>query len=348
MHRLALVAVAVAALLCLGARPARPGRSQIEAELRQALVSWAAGEEREALAAHRRANELAAGSGQLGLLRSVKESTARTLRRQPDALVAYLRLEERAYTIYAAERLPGLAGPIRQQLPALIQQGAGKRASAAERRLAAELLASFGGALHEAGQDGAAAQVFTLARLYDPGQHVAAVGLAALHEKRGEYEAAAAHLRQIARAVPADREARLRLALVLARTGRLGEAEGQLRLLAGNGDDWVRSLAAQELARLASARGELRASLALLDSASAALPCDSALQVQAAYLAERAGLARPLDLGTLADCGEAVESARARYTRPPAGALARLRQDLAAREPAWREALGRATARGRR
>ena len=346
MHRVVLLATAVAALLCLGARPAGPTRSQLDALLRQALVGWAAGDEAAALAALRRVDELAIGAGEGQLLARVKQSTARSLRRHPGALQAFLRLEERAYVAYAAARLPALAGPIRQQLPLLIQEAAGRRASAAEHALASALLGSFGGALQAAGQDAAAGEVYAMALLQGPTQPAALAGLAAIHEKRGEYGAALARLRQVVAAGPGDREARLRLAVVLARTGQGAEAERELRHLdAAGGDDWVRSLASQELARLLAARGELGGAGAVLERAASALPCDSSLQVQAAYVAERSGEVGPLDLGTLADCGEAGESARARYTRPPTGALTRLRRALAEREPEWREALGRTLAR---
>jgi tetratricopeptide (TPR) repeat protein len=346
MHRVALLAAGVAALLCLGARPAGPSRSQLEAQLRPALLAWAEGDEAAALAALRRVDELAIGAGQVGLLARVKQSTARSLRRHPGALEAFLRLEERAYSAYAAARLPALAGPVRQQLPVLIQETAGRRASAAERGLASALLGSFGGALQGAGQDAAAGEVYTMALLQGPAQPAALAGLAAIHEKRGEYGAALERLLQVVAAAPGDREARLRLAVVLARSGHAAEAERVLRRLeASGGDDWVRSLASQELARLLAGRGELGGARAVLERAASALPCDSALQVQAAFVAERSGEAAPLDLGTLADCGEAGESARARYTRPPTGALTRLRRELEEREPEWREALGRALAR---
>src|SRR5688500_1418003 len=348
MHRFLPLIVGAAALLCLGARPAGPSRGQLETLLRQALVEWAAGDESAALAVLRRTDELAIGAGRSELLAAVKQSTARGLRRHPRALAAFLRLEERAYVAYAADRLPSLAGPVRQQLPGLIQAAAGRRATPAERALVGALLASFGGALQGAGQDAAAGETYALALLHDAGQPAAVAGLAAIHEKRGEYAAALARLRQLSRADPIDREARLRLAMVLARTGQPSEAEVHLHPLAADGDDWVRSLAAQELARLLADRGELRAALTVLEAAVSALPCDSAVQVQATYLAERVGVARPLDLGTLSHCGEAGESARARYTRPPTGHVGRLRQRLSAHETAWREDLARVLSRGRR
>lgn len=348
MHRFLPLLVGAAALLCLGARPSGPSRGQLETLIRQALADWAAGDEVAALAVLRRADELAIGAGEARLLATAKQSVARSLRRHPGALAAFLRLEERAYVAYATDRLPSLAGPVRQQLPVLIQAAAGRRASPAERALVGALLASFGGVLQGAGQDAAAGETYSLALLHDAGQPAAVAGLAAIHEKRGEYAAALARLRQLARADPADREAQLRLAMVLARTGQPSEAEVHLQPLAAAGDDWVRSLAAQELARQLAGRGELRTALVLLEAAASALPCDSAVQVQATYVAERMGGGRPLDLGTLSHCGEAGESARARYTRPPTAHLGRLRQRLSAHETAWREELARALPRGRR
>jgi hypothetical protein len=125
-------------------------------------------------------------------------------------------------------------------------------------------------------------------------------------------------------------------------------AERELRALAASGDDWVRSLAVQELSRRLLRRGEAAAAMDVLELAATDLPCDPSLQVQAAYAAERAGAVRPLDLGTLAQCGEAGESARALYARPPGRALSRLRHDLAARDAGWRDALRRALVRRQR
>jgi hypothetical protein len=72
------------------------------------------------------------------------------------------------------------------------------------------------------------------------------------------------------------------------------------------------------------------------------LPCDPSLPVQLALVSERAGTPSTLDLSTLGACGEAAESARARYTHPSTSELSALREDLAAREADWRGALATA------
>jgi tetratricopeptide (TPR) repeat protein len=348
MRKLRLLLVGAAALLALGARPGGPGRQALERDVRAALAAWAAGDQPAALAGLRRADEAAAAPRASELLHTVKLGVARSLRRQPGAVHAFVRLEERAYSAYAAELRPALAGAVRRLVPALIQETLGKRPSRDERETAAALLTSFAGALHTAGQERGAGELYLHALLLAPAEPAALTGLAAVHEKRGEYAAAMERLRQVVALDGTDREMRLRLAITRLRLGIGGgadEAERELRALAAAGDDWVRSLAVQELARRLLRRGEAAAAMGFLESAATDLPCDPSLQVQAAYAAERAGGVRPLDLGTLAQCGEAGQSARARYARPPGRALSRLRHDLAARDREWRDALRHALGR---
>jgi hypothetical protein len=346
-----LVLLGVAAALALPG-PAWPARSPDD--LRAALAAWAAGDEAEALAILRTVDEQAAGRGATGLRRS-KLMLARGLARQsPLAVLAFARLEERAYLVYAAERRSALTVASRALMPELLSLAASTRPrlflNERSRPLApaqaAMVLTSFGGHLHRAHQEAGAAVIYHHALQLDR-QPAALLGLAALHEQRGEYAPAAELFGELVRLDGNHREGRLRYALNLERIDRAGQAEALLRELATTGTDWVRSLAAQELARLLAGRGEGGEAHRLLVAAVDALPCDPVLPVQAALVGERHGVALPLDLATLADCGEAGESARARYARPPASDLQALRQRLAAADGEWRDALRRALGRGR-
>jgi hypothetical protein len=343
MRKLLPLGLLAALLVPTTAHSARP-----VGDLREALVAWAAGDEARALAVLRAVDESAANTRATNSLRRAKLLMARGLaHQQPLATLAFARLEERAYLVYAAERRSTLSAASRALLPELVAIAAAARPRSAPRDLSAMVLSSVGGHLHRAHQESGAAGFYQQALAFDAGQPAALLGLAALHEQRGEYAAAAKLLAALLRAAGEHREARLRYAINLARLDRATEAELLLRELAGAGGDWIRSLAAQELARLFERRGDHAGASALLASATAALPCDPVLPVQAALAAERSGAAQPLDLATLADCGDAVESARARYARAPTAELQALRQRLAAADPEWREALRRALSRVR-
>jgi hypothetical protein len=145
--------------------------------------------------------------------------------------------------------------------------------------------------------------------------------------------------------VPGGREGRLRLAVNLLRIGRHREGEAELRALAAEGGDWVRSVAVQELGRALAARGEHAQAGAMLAAATAALPCDPSLAAQAALAAERSGADLPFDLASLATCAEAGISPRARYARPPTTELRALGERLEDLDAGWREALRRALQR---
>jgi tetratricopeptide (TPR) repeat protein len=235
----------------------------------------------------------------------------------------------------------------RSLVPELVAAAFGRRPRQAEREIAAMLLTDLGGHLDLGGQDGGAAQLYQRALELDPAQRAALLGLAAVHEKRGGYREALPLLDRLVSLDPTHREGRLRRALVLQRTGRGAESEAPLRALAAGGGDWVQSLAAQEAARLLLARGDGAGAVAMLEPALLDLPCDPGLPVVAAFASERAGGAQPLDLATLADCGEAAGSARARYARPSSSELQPLARRLATADEEWRAALRRALARVR-
>ncbi|HEV8241933.1 MAG TPA: hypothetical protein VGS57_21390 [Thermoanaerobaculia bacterium] len=331
-----------ALLLVVATAPARGAfreQAKIEAAYRRALGAWATGEDEDALAQLQRLDGEAAADGDVGRLERAKLAVGKALgRRTAASLLAAAALEERAYLVYASRR-PTMAAEARRSAAALVELHASLDRAAAARAVDAAMLASLAGSAAAGAQHAAAEDLYDRVLALAPRQPAAVLGLAAIHELHAEYGEAVELLAPLVLEHPDAREARLRLAVNELRLGRRDRAEADLRALANDGVDWVRSLAAQELAKLLAARGDFAGAAAVLEAAAALLPCDPSLPVQTALVAERAGSATPLDLSTLGACGEAAESARARYTHAPSSELVPLRQAIATGEPEWRQAL---------
>lgn len=127
-----------------------------------------------------------------------------------------------------------------------------------------------------------AAGLFGRALQRDPHNVAALHGLAFLEERRGERSAAAIQLRRLLEVEPGHAEARLRLALVLARGGNEEEAlEGLAGVVAKPAPDWVQSLAYQELIQLSDDPDQARR---WSDEALRRFPDDTRLRLQRAHL----------------------------------------------------------------
>jgi len=339
MRRPVTCALLLALVLAPAARAAFREQAKVEAAYRHALGAWAEGDDEGALAQLLRIDQAGTVGREADRLASAKLAVAKAMgRRAPAAVLAAAALEERAYLAYATHR-PTLAPEARRAFAALVELHAALDRRPAARQLDAAMLASLAGETAARAQQTAATELYTRVLALVPRQPAAVLGLAAIHELHSRYAEAVALLGPLVAAHPEAREARLRLAMSELRLGRRARAEGELRALAGSEVDWVRSLAAQELARLLANRGDFAGASAVLEAAAAVLPCDPSLPVQAALVAERAGRATPLDLSTLGACGESAESARARYTHPPSSELVPLRRGLAAAHAEWRQAL---------
>ena len=344
MTRLAVVLAALALAPAASGAALFP-RQRMEAEYRQAAALWANEEEDAALAVLARLATQAQEGRPQATLERAKRAVARALgNRHPAALMSLARMETRAYHQEVTAKRPTVALSARRLAADLAGQhaarGGGRAASAA-------LLGTLGGHLHLAAQEAAAEELYERALALEPRQHASLLGLAALREKRGHY-AEAVRLLGAVTPPPGGREGRLRLAVNLLRIGRRDDGEAMLRALAAEGADWVRSVAAQELAKALVARGELAGARELVSAAALAVPCDPSLAVQATLLAERAGAASPLDLASLAECAEASIAPRARYTRPPTAEVRALLEWLQTLEAGWRESLRQALGQRRR
>ncbi len=159
--------------------------------------------------------------------------------------------------------------------------------------VSSRILTSLGGMLQEAAQQLPAADMFQLASEMDPRNTAALLGLATVFEKNARYEPAVDTLRRLVQADPEHAEGKLRLAVNLHRLEKTDEARPLLQeLAASQADDWVVSLAAQELAAIHREKGSLDAARTVLEAALKRFPNDPRLYVQLSSVLDRAGQTR--------------------------------------------------------
>lgn len=173
-----------------------------------------------------------------------------------------------------------------------------KRGDNAETRaLAAGVIATLAGQLQARRQLSVSNYLFEEALSLDPTNELALLGLAVTAEKSGgPFDQAIHHLEDLLKSQPGHREARLRLALALpraqagadlAQSGAIKRCRALLtELVAEPDEDWILSLAAQELARVHADASRLAEAIAVLEDARARRP-DQKLDIQLAYLRDR-------------------------------------------------------------
>ena len=150
--------------------------------------------------------------------------------------------------------------------------------------------------------------------------HLAALFcLAFVDEFNGRYEGSVETLRRALAVVPGSQEGRLRLALGLRRLGRSDEAVPLLRrLVEETPEDWLLTIAYEELGRLLLGRVGPEAAVELLQEGVARLPEQQRLYAQLSYFLDRSGerqRGREVLSRMPADTGRA--SPRRRYGEPP-------------------------------
>lgn len=323
------------ALLAAPAAGAERDRA-VESTYREALSQLAAGDEAAALAELIRLELDAvgdAGREDLARLRASELEVARRLEaRDSESLVPIVRLHERAYVELLAERRLQLAVHSRELTAELVEMYAGDSQRAGTRQLASELLTSLGGHLQEASMASVAIALYERAVALDRTNVTALLGLANVFERQGSYQRALPYLERALDAEPDHREARLRRAILLLRLGRKDEGETILLGLIGQRqEDWILSLAYQELARERSRAGDYGRARDLLLEASRRLPRDPSLPVQLAYLEDRTRT-----VGSPAALAEALRQAaassepspRSLYGQTSGESLAELRRTL--------------------
>jgi VWFA-related protein len=318
--------------------------SGLREQYRQALGSLRPGESREKAIGRLEQFELAAlgddpagraprlGRAELEVARKLAASDAETL-------LPLLQAHEELYLRHKTGRRPYLELHSRQVVEGLAALYAESGRSEGSKVVASRALSSLGGYLLADGRS-ASLELFEKATLLDPRNEAAYLGLAAYHEKRGgPYESAMEALQRLVANRPDSREGKLRLAINLlrvAKTGNLGEKAKQRNaaelfnaLLAAPENDWVTSLAAQELSRFEFGAGRRSEAIALLEKTLGRRPDDQELMVQLTFYYDRLENARAKSwlerVGRRAEPGEAP---RGRYNQWQSEALARDRSEL--------------------
>jgi tetratricopeptide (TPR) repeat protein len=286
-------------------------------------------------------------TGQMAVARRLAAASSETL-------VPLVTLHEEAYLRHLSAGRLQLAVRSRRFAVELIELYVAQSRRPDAGRLGSELLTSLGGHLQQSTMDNAATALYRRALALDGSNATAQLGLASLLERQGKYADALPNLEPLIRqgdqAPPMlRREAALRLGVNLFRLGRVTEGRAVLEDLVGEPtDDWIASLAYQELAREAVDHGEVGRAFELLEQAAERLPEDASLAVQLAYVTDRAGthqgadrLRRSLER-TVSRPGP---SPRALYASASGAALTELRSGNADEARRRLESLGDAVGR---
>lgn len=238
--------------------------------------------------------------------------------------MAYAELAEKA----ALARRPALSRLAQETAAQLAEEYAKRSHGEGAAALAARTALALAGRLYDLGSPRRAQRLLDQADSLDPGDGTAA-RLAAFiderHDARGE---AARRLRRLLERRPADREARLRLALCDLALGESGGLKALRALVAEPDADWVGAVAAQELVRrdLADRRFDEAAQRAR--EALRRLPGDPGLRAQLSWALQQSG--HPGDslaaLDPLLTAGSAAPPRR-RYSAWPRETLREARRE---------------------
>ena len=175
---------------------------------------------------------------------------------------------------------------------------------------------------------------------------VARYQVAFLEEMLGRYGKAIHHLQTLTDLDPGDTEVALRLAVNQARSGQRSAAESLASIARGQGPDWIRILAYQELGRL-HGEDEPELAVAHLRAAVQDFPANQRLRLQLAYLLDPDWRASAVEVqGVEASWdGDVGMTPRLQYCVPRRDALdrelERLRQEVERRQPILQRALER-------
>ncbi|HEX3131228.1 MAG TPA: hypothetical protein VH394_28085 [Thermoanaerobaculia bacterium] len=196
---------------------------------------------------------------------------------------------------------------------------------------------------------GLRARLFQQILAFDPEDRTALLCMAVDAERQGRYAEAVAGLERLDRILASQPEVRLRLAVNLARVGKVQEARRVLADIPGlaTAEPWHVALAAQELARLLVASGDLDAAEAAARKGLERLPDDDKLALQLGMILDlrkdpRGAHDAVARVGT--KTGGMGGEARHRYNRMPLEELDRawteLQQTALGLLPTLAEALG--------
>ncbi|HMB53102.1 MAG TPA: tetratricopeptide repeat protein [Thermoanaerobaculia bacterium] len=264
-------------------------------------------------------------------------------RRNAEALLPAMVLHLHLFRIHSPRREYAAAGrhaALAERAAVLYARYGQDRAT---RRLSAEALTVLGAGLVTGGHRTDARRVLSAALDLSPVQPEALLVLAADRERDGAYGEAVTYLRRLNAVRPNWLEARVRLAVNLARTGAQAEAAERFGAMCRDPEaGWAAVLSCEELARMRLAAGEPGAAQALLSDAVERFPDAERLRLTLAYAVDRGGdpaAARALVEEVAERPAGGDESPRRRYNRgtdsdPILELSARLEAKAAERAPA--------------
>jgi Flp pilus assembly protein TadD len=324
--------------------PPLPEGTDPATEYRRALQLLVAGDEvacRKAVADLERA--VCAHQGPPGLddLRTIEKKEAIKLGNQaPGSLLPIVTLHRELFRFYSTGMNDLLTYHACELTADLAEVAGSKEIAIPEQPIASSqlfakgVLMSLAGDLLDVLSVGPATELLERVLELDPESPQALLALGAIHERLSRYDEAVARLQQLLEVEPDNPEGQLRLAINLTRTNREQRSEELLRgLIADHRNDWVTSVAYQELSRLLVARGRLREAASVLREGVGKLPESQRLRIKLAYVLDRIG--RPWEAGDLVDqlqpdSGSSSTSPRARYTFWPALSLGEGESDILA------------------
>lgn len=280
--------------------PAPPAPSggvvTVERDYRRALLKLSAGQPDAARAA---ALELDGGLPAPPSDRQAAQQQAEVLERlalrDPQALLPALLLHVDLYRHHRSERSYRRIEHHAEMIERASELYAEHAGTEAARVVAGEALAALGLGLLEDRHGTDARRVLARALEIDPGQPAALLGLATDHERHGRYPEAVEALERLVAARPGSSpessEARLRLAVNCARTGRWRDAESGYQALIEDpaADEWAVVVAYEELAEMRLRGSDPAAAARLLRQGLGRFPGTERLRLQLAFALERGG-----------------------------------------------------------
>ncbi len=295
--------------------------------------------ESKVLADSTRATVVALGAAEMQTAESLAASDV-------ESLIPVMMLHESLYRAYRERRLFSLLSHTRSRVESLAVLYAENGGTEGSRVVGARSLASLGGYVQGANLPASSRRLFHLALQYDPANKAALLGLAASHEKYGDYSSAVYFLETLVTAHPSFGEGLLRQGINLRRVGdRLRAGEILSALVKQKGQGWVDVLANEELARVALRDGRLREAALLLEGALRRSPESHGLRPLLAHVYDRLGQQRQAFdvVEGLRPAGQGNRSPRKTYDSWPEAVFTDLRQQLseaaAVRIPALRDLL---------
>ncbi len=284
--------------------------------------------------------------GTIGSLQAAEMAVVEELAdRDVESLLPILMAHDELYRTYRQRNIFSLVSHSRTMIERIAMTYAERGGTEGSRITAARALANLAGYLQAANLPAGSRRLFKLSLSFDPRNEAALVGLAASHEKFGDYLEAAHYLENLVEVSPNYGEGLLRLAVNLRRMGDRSRANELLLQATGDrSPTWVRVLARQEAARGMIESGQLEDAATILERAAEFAPRQNSTQVLLAYVYDRLGRNRQAADATETLTSTTTTSARRTYDTWPSLPLEQGRHELGdaaqARAGSLRNALG--------